>query len=160
MKILISGSHGFIGSSLHAHLRGQGHSLLRLIRPTQVARSDEVFWNPIEHFIERGKLAGVEAVIHLAGENLFGRWNEKKKQTIYDSRVLNTAFLTQTLAEMDPKPQVLICASAIGYYGDRGEYVRDKSIGGFKQGSAHAESKGIILADTKFEWESSTTRSS
>jgi uncharacterized protein (TIGR01777 family) len=122
MKILISGSHGFIGSALHAHLRQQGHSLLRLIRPTQVARSDEVFWNPIEHFIERGKLAGVDAVIHLAGENLFGRWNDKKKQAIYDSRVLNTAFLAQTLAKIDPKPKTLISASAIGYYGDRGEH--------------------------------------
>ena len=122
MKILISGSHGFIGSAVHAHLRLQGHSLLRLIRPTQVAHSDEVFWNPIEKFIERGKMTGVDAVIHLAGENLFGRWNDKKKQAIYDSRVLHTAFLAQTLAEMDPKPKTLICASAIGYYGDRGEH--------------------------------------
>ncbi|MHC4881065.1 MAG: TIGR01777 family oxidoreductase [Planctomycetota bacterium] len=122
MKILISGSHGFIGSALHTRLQQQDHSLLRLIRLTRVAHSDEVFWNPIEHFIERAKLTGVDAVVHLAGENLFGRWNDKKKQAIYDSRVLNTAFLAQTLAEMDPRPKVLICASAIGYYGDRGEH--------------------------------------
>jgi len=122
MKILISGSHGFIGSALHAHLRQQGHSLLRLIRLTQVARSDEVFWNPAEQFIEHGKLAGVDAVIHLAGENLYGRWNDKKKQAIRDSRAIGTTFLSKTLAAKADKPKVLICASAIGYYGDRGEH--------------------------------------
>ncbi|MEN8126770.1 MAG: TIGR01777 family oxidoreductase [Planctomycetota bacterium] len=122
MKILISGSHGFIGAAVHASLRQQDHSLLRLIRLTQIAKSDEVFWNPVEGFIERGKLDGIDAVIHLAGENIFGRWNEKKKRAIRDSRVTNTAFLARTLAEMEQKPKTLICASAIGYYGNRDEH--------------------------------------
>ena len=146
MKILISGSRGFIGSAVHAHLQQQNHSLLRLIRLNQVARSGEVFWNPIEHFIERGKLDGVDAVLHLAGENLFGRWSEKKKQAIYDSRVMNTVFLAQTLAEMNPKPKVLICASAIGYYGNRGE---DECIETAQAGNG-------FLCDVCKDWEEAT----
>jgi NAD dependent epimerase/dehydratase family enzyme len=120
MNILISGSHGFVGSAVHRSLAQQGHSLLRLIRLTQIAKSDEVFWNLPDAYIDNGKLTNLDAVIHLAGENIFGRWNEKKKQAIHDSRVKSTAFLAQTLAAMEHKPKVLICASAIVYYGDRG----------------------------------------
>ena len=121
MKILISGSHGFIGSAVHKSLEKGGAQLLRLIRQTQIAHSDEVFWNLPDNFIDHSKLKNLDVVIHLAGENLFGRWNEKKKQAIHDSRVKSTAFLAQTLAAKEHKPKVLICASAIGYYGDRGE---------------------------------------
>jgi uncharacterized protein (TIGR01777 family) len=121
MRILISGSHGFIGSAVHKSLEQGGDQLLRLIRQTQIAHSDEVFWNLPDNFIDHSKLKNVDAVIHLAGENLFGRWNEKKKQAIHDSRIKSTAFLAQTLAAKEHKPKVLICASAIGYYGDRGE---------------------------------------
>ena len=121
MKILISGSHGFIGSAVHRSLEQGGAQLLRLIRQTQIAHSDEVFWNLPDNFIDHSKLKNLDAVIHLAGENLFGRWNDKKKQAIHDSRVKSTTFLAQTLAAKEHKPKVLICASAIGYYGDRGE---------------------------------------
>jgi uncharacterized protein (TIGR01777 family) len=121
MKILISGSHGFIGSAVFSHFQKAGHTLLRLIRPTQIAHSNEIFWEPAGHYINQNKLDDIEAVIHLAGENIFGRWNEKKKQAIYDSRVIGTDFLCRTLAELEPKPTVLLCASAIGYYGDRGD---------------------------------------
>jgi len=121
MKILISGSHGFIGSAVHKSLEQGGDQLLRLIRQTQIAHSDEVFWNLPDNFIDHSKLTNLDAVIHLAGENLFGRWNEKKKQAIHDSRIKSAAFLAQTLAAKEHKPKVLICASAIGYYGDRGE---------------------------------------
>jgi len=146
MKILISGSHGFIGTAVHTSLTQHGHSLRRLIRPNQVARSDEVFWNPVEHFIEHNKLAGVDVVIHLAGENIFGRWNDKKKQAIYDSRVKSTAFLAQTLAKLSHKPKVLICASAIGYYGDREEHECIETV--------HAGSG--FLADLCKDWEAAT----
>ncbi len=121
MKILISGSHGFIGSAVFEHFRKQGHQLLRLIRPTQIAHSDEIFWEPVSQFINQNKLTDIDAVIHLAGENIFGRWKEKKKQDIYDSRVIGTDFLCKTLAGLEPKPTVLVCASAIGYYGNRGD---------------------------------------
>ena len=125
MKILVSGSHGFIGTGLCAYLENKGHTLLRLIRPTQIARSDEVFWNPYEGFIDQTKLDGLDAVIHLAGENLFGRWNAKKKEAIYQSRIGGTTFLSQKLADMTNKPDVFVCASAIGYYGNRGDETVD-----------------------------------
>ncbi|MHC4907322.1 MAG: NAD-dependent epimerase/dehydratase family protein, partial [Planctomycetota bacterium] len=121
MKILISGSHGFIGSAGHRSPEQGGAQILRLIRQTQIAHSDEVFWNLPDNFIDHSKLKNLDAVIHLAGENIFGRWNDKKKQAIHDSRVKSTTFLAQTLAAKEHKPKVLICASAIGYYGDRGE---------------------------------------
>ena len=121
MRILISGSHGFIGSAVFESLQKQGHELLRLIRPTQIARSDEIFWEPVSQFINQSKLKNIDAVIHLAGENIFGRWNEKKKQAIYDSRVIGADFLCKTIAKLEPKPAVLLCASAIGYYGNRGD---------------------------------------
>lgn len=121
MKILISGSHGFIGSAVYRHYQTPSNRLLRLIRPTQVARSDEVFWEPDRRYINHSKLDDLDAVIHLAGENIFGRWNDKKKQAIYDSRVIGTGFLCQTLAQLDRPPRVLLCASAVGYYGHRGD---------------------------------------
>ena len=114
MKILISGSHGFIGSAVSAHLQKQGHELLRLIRPTQIAHSDEIFWEPANQFINQNKLKNIDAVIHLGGENIFGRWNEKKKQAIYDSRVIGTDFLCKTLAQLDPKPSVLLVHRPLG----------------------------------------------
>lgn len=130
MNILISGSHGFIGTAAFEHFKQQGHSLLRLIRPTQIAHSDEIFWEPTSQFINQNKLKDIDAVIHLAGENIFGRWNEKKKQAIYDSRVIGTDFLCKILAAMDSKPACLICASAVGYYGNRGDEELTESAAG------------------------------
>jgi hypothetical protein len=121
MKILISGSHGFIGSAVYRHYQTTSNRLLRLIRPTQVAHTDEVFWEPDRQYINHNKLNDLDVVIHLAGENIFGRWNAKKKQAIYDSRVVGTGFLCKSLAQLDPRPRLLICASAIGYYGSRGD---------------------------------------
>lgn len=161
MKILISGSHGFIGSAVHKSLTRQGHSLLRLIRLRQIAKSDEIFWNLPDGYIDHSKLAGLDAVVHLAGENILGRWNEKKKQAIYDSRVKGTGFLSQTLAAMEQKPRVLICASAIGYYGDRDEHECIESAGageGFLAGvckdweaaTAPAAEAGIRVVNLRF----------
>lgn len=146
MKLLISGSHGFIGSAVHKALAQQGHSLLRLIRLTQIAKSDEVFWNLPDSYIDHSKLSNLDAVIHLAGENLFGRWNEKKKQAIRDSRVKGTSFLARTLAAMTQKPKVLICASAIGYYGDRDEHECIET----------AEAGSGFLSDVCKAWEEAT----
>ena len=121
MKILISGSHGFIGSALHTRLEMAGHTLLRLIRPTQIAHSDEIYWNRANDYINHPRLEGIEAVIHLAGENIFGRWTEAKKREIYLSRVRATEFLCENLIKLNPKPKVFLCVSAIGYYGSRGD---------------------------------------
>ncbi len=121
MKILISGSHGFIGSAVYRYYRTPRYRLLRLIRPTHIARSDEIVWQPLSGFIHHNKLDDIDAVIHLAGEPIFGRWNEHKKQAIYNSRVIGTDFLARTLAALANKPRVLLCASAVGYYGSPGD---------------------------------------
>lgn len=121
MKILISGSHGFIGSAVYTRLSEQGHDVFRLIRSAQIPHSHEIVWDPVKGYIDHTRLDGFEAVIHLAGENIYGRWTEAKKQSIRDSRVNGTGFLCGTLTEMDNKPRTLISASAVGYYGNRGE---------------------------------------
>jgi hypothetical protein len=146
MKILVSGSHGFIGTTLCGYLKSKGHTLLRLIRPTQIAKSDEVFWNPYEGFIDLTKMDNLEAVIHLAGENLFGRWNAKKKDAIYQSRIQGTTVLSQKLAAMSNKPRVLICASATGYYGSRDE---DECLESAEPGDG-------FLAEVCKDWEAAT----
>ncbi|MHC4552536.1 MAG: TIGR01777 family oxidoreductase [Planctomycetota bacterium] len=127
MKILISGSHGFIGSMLHPRLKQDGHTLLRLIRPKKIAHSDEVFWDYTDDYIDHTHLNNIDAVIHLAGENIFGRWTDAKRKAIHDSRVLATEFLCENLVTLPTKPKVLLCASAIGYYGSRGDEELDET---------------------------------
>lgn len=127
MKILISGSHGFIGSALHARLKQDGHTLLRLIRPKKIAHSDEVFWDYKDGYINHTHLDNIDAVIHLAGENILGRWTDAKRKAIHDSRVRATEFLCKSLVALPTKPKALLCASAIGYYGSRGDEDLDET---------------------------------
>ncbi len=127
MKILISGSHGFIGSAVHNRLQQADHTLQRLIRPKQIAHSDEVFWDYTDNYINHTRLKDIDAVIHLAGENIFGRWSETKKHEIYESRVRATEFLCKNLIGLEPKPAVLLCASAVGNYGNRGDEELDET---------------------------------
>jgi uncharacterized protein len=124
MKILLTGSHGLVGSALRPLLRAQGHDVLALIRDRPVEPRREARWDPATGFIDAQALEGLDAVVHLAGENLAGgRWTASRKAAIRDSRVLGTRLLSQTLAAAAQPPRVLISASAIGYYGDRGEEV-------------------------------------
>ncbi len=118
--ILITGASGMIGARLVAALETDGHRVLRAVR--REARTDnEVSWQPKQGTIERDKLQGVDGVVHLAGANIAGkRWTEDYKQTILNSRVEGTTLIAETIAALDPKPRVFACASAIGYYGDRG----------------------------------------
>lgn len=121
MKILISGSTGFIGSAACAHFEKSGHDVIRLVRhPTTDDTS--VRWNPAAGTIE-SLPDGTDAVIHLAGENISGRWSQEKKKRIYDSRIKSTQLLAEHIAGMTKKPKIFICASAVGYYGDRGDSV-------------------------------------
>ncbi len=121
MKILISGSRGLIGSALVAALR-PGHEIIRLVRGQ--ARPGEIGWDPNTDEIDRAKLDGFDAVIHLAGENIAsGRWTAARKARIRDSRLLGTRLLAETLAGLPHPPGVFISASAMGYYGDRGDEV-------------------------------------
>jgi uncharacterized protein (TIGR01777 family) len=123
MKILISGAGGFIGSAVTAALVRRGDEVLRLIRQGRLAHRGQIVWNPSEGFIQHQHLDRLDAVIHLAGEPILGRWTAVKRQQIRDSRLVSTQFLARTLANLNPRPKVFLCASAAGYYGHRGEEI-------------------------------------
>jgi uncharacterized protein len=120
MKILISGLSGLVGTSLGSSLTAGGHEVIGLSRS---ASSTEIGWKPMEGQIDKQGLAGVEAVVHLAGESIAKRWTDKQKGLIRESRIQGTTLLCETLAGMEIPPKVLVSASAIGYYGDRGDEV-------------------------------------
>jgi len=120
MTIAITGSHGMVGEALVAKLTTAGHQVKRVVR--RRAKDDgEIEWSPDEKRIDTAALSGVDGVVHLAGESIQGRWTASKKQRIRESRVNGTQLLANALAECEPKPGVLISASAVGFYGDRGD---------------------------------------
>jgi len=133
MKVAITGATGFIGSALSERLRSAGHAVVRLVRPAshvqapQAAGVATAEWDPGRSTLDRDRLAGVEAVVHLAGESIAGgRWTQARKAAIRESRVRGTGSLASALAQLDPRPSVFVCASAIGYYGDRGAELLDE----------------------------------
>ncbi len=122
MKVLVSGSSGLVGSALVPFLTTGGHEVVRLVRSDP--GEAEVRWDPEAGSVDTAGLEGLDAVVHLAGENIAaGRWTEEKKQRIRDSRVEGTRLLCETLAGLEQPPRALVCASAMGYYGDRGDEV-------------------------------------
>jgi uncharacterized protein (TIGR01777 family) len=124
MNILISGSTGLVGSAIVAQLENERHRVVRLVRRAPESDGSEVGWNPESGEIDTSGLEAMDAVIHLAGENIAeGRWNDGKKARIRDSRVNGTRLLAESLAGLTSPPRTLIAASAIGYYGDRGDAV-------------------------------------
>ena len=128
MNVLLTGSHGLIGSALMPFLRSGGHQLRRLLR-TESRESDTTSWDPVNGTFARGALDGIEAVVHLAGEGIAsGRWTEGRKMSIRDSRVVGTRNLCEALAVLDTPPSVLVAASAIGFYGDRSDELLDESV--------------------------------
>ncbi len=128
MKLLVSGSTGLVGAALCDRLHQDGHDVQRLIR----SDGEGVKWDTETYTFEApSHLEGFDAVIHLGGESIVGRWSDAKKQRIRDSRVKSTASLAKALADLTSKPKVLVVASAIGYYGDRGteELTENSSAG-------------------------------
>ena len=122
MKILVSGSSGLIGSALAPLLSARGHSITRLVRLDP--QPGQVQWDPERGTIEAARLEGFDSVVHLAGQNIAaGRWTPEQKASIRVSRVKGTRILSEALAVLPAPPPILICASAIGYYGDRGDEV-------------------------------------
>jgi len=147
MKILVSGSSGFVGSRLTAALADAGHQVARLVRSRPKPDRAEIQWDPAAGRLEPSALEGFDAVVHLAGENLSqGRWTNAKKARIRDSRVQGTQLLAQTLARLDDRPGVLVSASAIGFYGDRGNDELDEQS---PPGSG-------FIPDVCRQWESAT----
>jgi hypothetical protein len=127
VKVAITGASGLIGSELRASLESDGHEVLRLVRRDPVDPS-EVQWDPKGGSVDAAALAGVDAVVHLAGAGVGNRrWSASYKREIRDSRVLGTRTLARAVAGLDPVPAVLVSGSAIGYYGDTGDEAVDES---------------------------------
>lgn len=162
MRVLISGSRGLIGSALVPFLTAQGHAVTRLVRGPARPGGTEIPWGPTESKLDPGMLEGHDAVVHLAGENLAaGRWTPERKAELVDSRAKGTRLLAETLAALAHQPKVLVCASAVGYYGDRGDEIltEESSLGhGFlaelcrewEAASAPAAEKGIRAVHLRF----------
>lgn len=147
MNILLSGSHGLIGSALIPFLTAEGHQVIRLVRSLSPAEGPQILWNPPTGTMDPASLEGLDGVVHLAGESLAGRrWTAAQKARIRQSRVQGTQLLCQVLASLSQPPSTLICASAVGYYGSRGEEVVDETS---------PAGRGFLAAVCQ-EWEAAT----
>ena len=152
MNLLISGSSGLIGSALSRRLEAHGHKVIALVRPgTKASSRASVAWDPKLERIDLEALSTldpIDCVIHLAGAGVADkRWNTKRKEEILESRVRSTGTLARTIAAMSPRPATFISASAIGFYGNRGDELLDETSA---QGSG-------FLAEVCAAWEQATT---
>jgi hypothetical protein len=143
-RILVSGASGPIGAALLPSLKNRGYEVTRLVRRAP-AGEGQILWDAAKPIAPEA-VSGFDAVIHLAGESIVGRWTAERKLKIRDSRVVGTSNLAQALAHAKDKPQVFICSSAIGFYGDRGDEVLNEES---------APGKGF-LPDVCREWEAAT----
>lgn len=139
MKIAVTGATGLVGSALVPLLTESGHDVVTLHRPSQ--------WDPEKGTLNIDAMTGINALVHLAGENIAaGRWTQSQKARIRDSRVKGTRLIAENVAQMQNPPEVMVSASAIGYYGDRGnEILREDSGPGTG-----------FLPDVCRQWESAT----
>lgn len=162
MKILVSGSHGLVGKALVRSLTDDAHEVVRLVRGERSFGAMEIEWDPNQSRIDTEHFEGFDAVIHLAGESIASsRWTTEKKRAIRDSRVKGTALLSDSLAHLSRPPSLFLSASAIGYYGDRGdELLTENSAPGndflssvcveWEKAAAPAAEKGIRTIYTRF----------
>lgn len=151
MRILVSGASGLIGSALVPYLASRAHEVNRLVRASSEAGTGKIPWDPCAGILDAESLEGFDAVVHLAGENIAGgRWTAERKRQILESRSKGTRLLAETLSRLAEPPKVLVSASAIGYYGDRGqEILREESKPG----------KGF-LSEVCVAWEEATRSAS
>jgi len=162
MDVIVSGATGLVGSVLTRNLAAAGHRVRRLVRVPPAPNSRDVFWDPGRGVLDPASLRGVEAAVHLAGENIAaGRWTEAKKNSIRESRTRGTRLVAEALARLSPPPRVLVSASAVGYYGSRGsEVLTERSVPGrgflaevcrdWEAASAPASAAGIRTVTLRF----------
>jgi uncharacterized protein len=146
MQVAITGASGFVGRAVVASLRADGHRVLSLVR--RPAPGDTATWDPATGAIDRDALEGLDAVVHLAGEDISrGRWTAEKKRRIRQSRVAGTSLLAGALSGLKHKPAVLVSTSAVGIYGDRGDEILTET----------SRTGDGFLADVGTAWEAATT---
>lgn len=149
MKIVMSGGSGLVGTPLARQLREEGHTVARLVRGNASAALGDIRWNPGTAAIDLDAMEGAEAIVHLSGASIAERrWTAARKAELRSSRVDTTHALVDALTRLRHKPGVFVCASAIGYYGDRGDEVLTES-------SAPGTD---FLASLARDWEAEATR--
>lgn len=162
MKVLISGGSGLIGSALTNTLRADGQVVSHFIRPGGKAAPGDVLWNPSRATVDVPALEGHDAIVHLGGASIAdGRWTDKRKAILRSSRVDSTRVLVDSLTHLKQPPRVFVCASAIGYYGDRGDELLTESSGygndflailcrAWEAEATRASANGIRTVTTRF----------
>jgi uncharacterized protein (TIGR01777 family) len=144
MRMLLTGSSGLIGQALLSPLTSNGHKVVRLTRSPASGRY--ILWNPDAGTVNTDDLEDFEAIVHLAGESIVGRWTPEKKARILASRIKGTRLLCESLAHLRSHPIVLVSASAIGYYGDRGDQALDEE----------SPAGSLFLSEVAKAWETAT----
>ena len=143
-NILISGASGLVGKALSKNLALEGRHVYKLVR--REPGKNEFYWNAKDQ-IDLPQDIQFDAIIHLSGENVAaGRWSKKVKQSIYDSRIMSTKLLVDSLSKLDKPPSTFICASAVGIYGNRKDVILDENA------TKDSYSKGFLVSVAK-DWE-------
>jgi uncharacterized protein len=162
MKIIISGATGLVGTALTRALRDEGHSVARLVRTGSAAVAGDIQWNPANSKVDLAALEGADAIVNLNGASIGGgRWTPERKKLLRTSRVETTRFLVDSMSRLRQKPRAFVSASAIGFYGSRGdEVLTEASASGtdflselsleWEQEAERAESFGIRAAILRF----------
>lgn len=162
MRVLITGATGGIGRALTDHLWKTDHEVVGLRRETGAPEGPGPSWDPARGILEASALSGFEAVVHLSGANIGeGRWTDARKRELWSSRVDSTRLLVDRMKDSLVRPKVLVCASAVGYFGDRGDEVMDESsprgqgflaelVEAWEHEAARAAQLGIRVVSSRF----------